>query len=557
MKKWKFTFTLVGFLILSFIIIFRLIQFQLINHDFWKALAQGQQRFFLESEADRGEIFITDKNRERHPLAINRKWEYVYISPREINAGDDNPQEVIKFLAETLNIDIGVISRKVNRSHSSFELIKTRLSPEESLSIKNIDFSGIFVREGIVRYFPRNNLASHIVGFLGGSGSGQYGIEGYHNNTLKGDRALQERVKTFGGYFIDRIFGSFEKGEDIFLTIDYNIQFKAESLLRSAQERLDIDGGTILVGDPSTGRIIALANYPDFNPNKFFLEEDFSIFKNDAIQLVYEPGSTFKAITMAIALEEEKITPDTMFNDTGSVRIGGDTIRNFAQRVWGMVDMTTVLGKSINTASVFIAELIGEDLFTEYLDKFGFLNLTGIGLQGEVYSRNLNFKRGYDINLANASFGQGIEVTSMQLFRAFSALANGGRLVNPYIVDRGQDVQMGDRVISERTSLEITTMMVENINYGFSRTARVSGYYVAGKTGTAQVAWSALGIPKRGYSDKTIQSFIGYAPAFNPEFLILVKLDDPKTRTAEYSAAPIFSDLATFIINYYQIPPER
>lgn len=557
MKKWKFTFTLVGFLILSFIIIFRLIQFQLINHDFWKALAQGQQRFFLESEADRGEIFITDKSRERHPLAINRKWEYVYISPRKINAGDDNPQEVIKFLAETLNIDIGVISRKVNRSYSSFELIKTRLSPEESLSIKNIDFSGIFVREGIVRYFPRNNLASHIVGFLGGAGSGQYGIEGYHNNILKGDRALQERVKTFGGYFINRIFGSFEEGEDIFLTIDYNIQFKAESLLRSAQERLDIDGGTILVGDPSTGRIIALANYPDFNPNKFFLEEDFSIFKNDAIQLVYEPGSTFKAITMAIALEEEKITPDTMFNDTGSVRIGGNTIRNFAQRVWGMVDMTTVLGKSINTASVFIAELIGEDLFTEYLDKFGFLNSTGIGLQGEVYSRNLNFKRGYDINLANASFGQGIEVTSMQLFRAFSALANGGRLVNPYIVDRGQDVQMGDRVISERTSLGITTMMVENINYGFSRTARVSGYYVAGKTGTAQVAWSALGIPKRGYSDKTIQSFIGYAPAFNPEFLILVKLDDPKTRTAEYSAAPIFSDLATFIINYYQIPPER
>lgn len=557
MKNWKFNFILSIFFLLVFILIFRLAQFQVINNDYWKALAHAQHKFFLQTESDRGEIFLTDRFGNLHPLAINRSWEYVYISPREMHNKKVDLEEVSATLAEILQLDIEEIIKKTKRSYSSYEVLKRRLSPEEVSLLKGIQFYGVHIKEDDIRYYPQDNLASQVVGFLGGKGFGQYGIEEYYNETLKGSLVLQKGRRLPGGHLINRTFGSLEPGEKIILTIDYNIQFMAETLLEEARENLNIEGGTILVGDPHTGKIIAMATYPNFNPNEFFNEKDFSIFKNPAIQSLFEPGSIFKSITMAIALEEGNITPETIYNDIGFVQIGRHRIRNFAQRTWGTVCMTEALRRSINTAAVFVGELIGNEIFLDYMEKFGFFSPTEINLQGEVYSRNFSFKEGHEINFANATFGQGIEVTPIQLFRAFSALANGGKLVNPHIVKKEEEVLIGKRILSQKTSSEITSMMVSVIDDGWTSAARVPGYLVAGKTGTAQVAWSALGIPKRGYSDNTIQSFVGYAPAFNPSFLILVKLNNPQTKTAEYSAAPIFGDLTRFIIDYYQIPPER
>ncbi len=557
MKGWKFNLVLGVFSLLALIIVFRLSHFQVVNNDYWKALAQGQQKFFLQTKGDRGEIFLTDRSGNLYPLAINRSWEYVYISPREMNEKGIDIEEVSSVLAEILGVDFEKVFERTKKSYSSYEALKARLLPQEVSLLREANLTGVYIKEDNIRYYPQDNLASHVVGFLGGESSGQYGIEGYYNETLEGSQALQEGERLPRGYLISRTFGSLDSGEGLVLTIDYNIQFMAEKLLENTGEALNIEGGTILVGDPHTGRIIALANYPNFNPNEYFYERDFSIFKNPAVQSLFEPGSIFKPITMAIALEEGKMTPETMFTDPGLIQIGGRTIRNYAQRTYGRVSMTEALEKSINTAAVFAEREVGHDVFMKYLEKFQFFNPTGVDLQSETYSENLNFKKGYEINFANAAFGQGIDVTSMQLFKAFSALANGGRLVNPHIVDRGEDILPGERVISQKASSEITAMMVSVTENGFASTARVPGYYVAGKTGTAQVAWSALGISKSGYSDKTIQSFIGYAPAFDPAFLILVKLDNPQARTAEYSAAPIFGELAKYITDYYQIPPER
>lgn len=355
------------------------------------------------------------------------------------------------------------------------------------------------------------------------------------------------------------------KGSDIFLTIDYNIQFQAERLLEKAKEDLDIEGGLITVIEPSSGKIFALANFPNFDPNDYSKADDFQIFQNSAIQRFYEPGSVFKPITMASALNEGKITPQTTYIDKGMLSIGGYNIYNFAKRTYGEKTMTEVLENSINTGAVFAERQLGNELFLDYLTKFGFFDPTGIDLQGEVSSENREFKKGYEVNFATASYGQGIQITPIQLVRAFCAIANGGKLVRPYIVEKvskeGKVIETKPElsehsVISSKTVSQLTAMMVSVIEKGFSQKAKIPHYYIAGKTGTSQVSFSSLDIDKKGYSDKTWQSFIGFAPAFDARFLILIKLDNPKASTAEYSAVPIFHELARYIINYLEIPPD-
>ena len=551
MKK-KVDFILILLTFFCVLIIGRLFSFQILDNEYWKALAQGQQRFFSEKEGERGEIYLSAHRSDLFPLAVNRGWEFAYLVPTEINKDEENVEEIAQKLSQILDLDKENIIERINKERSMYERLKSRLSPQEVEALKNEDIPGLYISQENVRYYPQENLASHVVGFLGGDNQGQYGVEGYFNDILKGLSSFEERDRLLG-----RSFSESQKGQDIVLTIDYNIQFMAEKMLRDASNTLNIDGGTILVGDPNTGRIIALANYPDFNPNNYSEEIDLKRFKNFSIQTIFEPGSIFKSITLAIALEEGKITPQTVYKDEGSVRIGGYTLRNYGRRVWGDQTMSEILEKSINTGAVHAQRLVGNEIFTDYLEKFEFFKPTGIELQGEVFSQNLSFKRGYEVNYANASFGQGIEVTSMQLFKAFSALANGGRIIDPYIIEGNSRVDQSRRVISPKTSSTITSMMVGVTEDGFAKTARVPGYYVAGKTGTAQVAWSALGVNKRGYSDKTIQSFIGYAPAIDPAFVMLVKLHNPSANTAEYSAAPIFGELAKYILDYYQIPPNR
>jgi cell division protein FtsI (penicillin-binding protein 3)/stage V sporulation protein D (sporulation-specific penicillin-binding protein) len=257
---------------------------------------------------------------------------------------------------------------------------------------------------------------------------------------------------------------------------------------------------------------------------------------------------------MAGALEEGKITPKTTYIDKGIVKIGGYTIYNYGKKVWGKRTMTEVLEKSINTGAVFVERKLGNNLFLKYIENFGFFEKTGIDLP-EIYSENKEFKKGYEINFATASFGQGIEITPIQLVRAYCAIANGGRLVTPYL-NSDKKPELSKPVISSKTASQLATMLVSVVDNGFAKPAHIPGYYIAGKTGTSQVPFTSLGIKKRGYSEKTWQTFIGFFPAFDPQFLILVKLDNPKTKNSEYSAVPIFHDLAEYIINYYQIPPD-
>jgi len=345
-------------------------------------------------------------------------------------------------------------------------------------------------------------------------------------------------------------------GTSIDLTIDYNIQFMAERLLEEAVTDLNAVSGTVIVGKPDTGEILALANFPTFNPNNYSDNLDLGIFKNNAAQALFEPGSAFKPIIMAFAMEEDIVTPQDTYYDKGYEIVSGYALRNYNRRSWGEVSMTEIMKQSINTGMVYVQQKIDNDLFLDYLDRFGFFEKTNIDLQGEVYSENASFKQGYDVNFANVSFGQGIEITPIQLLTSFMTLANGGVPVRPYLAKNfNPEPDTGPRIISRSTASKITSMLISVVEDGTARAAQVPGYHIAGKTGTAQIPWSLLGENRRGYSNETVQTFVGYGP-LDPEFVILVKMTRPQAPTAEVTVVPVFQKLADYILTYKQIPPD-
>ena len=544
----------------------RLFFIQVVEGDRWKALAQGQQKFFSQVEGNRGEILLEDSSLQGGylSLATNKEWEFVYISPKEILDYPERIEEITEILSNTLDINKDIIVEKIQKTDSDFELIKRKLNQEEIEVFRTIGLPGVHVATEDVRYYPREKFSSQLVGFMGGEGTGQYGVEGYYDDILKGKEGFQISERSVKG-FLRMLQTTFEEGYDVVLTMDYNIQSVAEQLLQEYKSRLEFSSAQIIVGNPNTGEIIAMAEFPNFDLNEYAQESSAAIFQNSAIQKIFEPGSVFKPITMSMALDMQKVTPQTKYVDTGLLKIGGYTIQNFAQKTWGERTMIEVLEKSINTGAVFAENQIGHQNFLKYVEKFGFFDKTGIDLQGEISSLNPNLKNGHEINFATASFGQGIEITPIQLFRGMSVIANGGKLIRPYVVSKIiQDGRvkeiipevLNQSVISQQAANQLATMMVNVVEKGYGKEAKIPGYYIAGKTGTAQVPWSAIGINKAGYSDQTVQSFIGFAPAYHPRFLILVKLDNPKAQTAEYSAAPIFHDLAKYIVDLWQIPPD-
>ncbi len=499
----------------------RLIELQIFKGDFYKSLSKGLRISVDQDFTERGKILF----RNGEELAINVSLPSLRLNCQEI----ENKEETASILSQILNLPENLILEKI-KSNSPYLLIKRKLSQEEVEALKKLKLKGVFIEEERVRYYPYGKLASKIVGFLNSEGKGQYGLEEYY----------------------DKILSS---GRDIVLTLDYNLQFKAEKLLEKAKEKLDIEGGQIIVIDPNGGEVFAMADFPNFDPNEYQKENDFEIFKNGATQKLFEPGSIFKPITIAAAIEEKKITPETTFIDRGNVKIGGWTIYNFENKVWGERTITEILEWSINTGAVFVEQQLGHHLFLKYLEKFGIFEKTGIDLP-EIYSENKEFKKGYEVNFATASFGQGIELTPIQIVRAISAIANGGKLINPHLL-LDDKVKKEERiVISQDTALSLTKMLVSVVENGYGKRAKLSGYWIAGKTGTSQIPYASLGIRRKGYSDKTWQSFIGWVPAFNPKFLFLVKLDNPKAKAAGVSTTSIAKELIEYLINYYQIPPD-
>lgn len=557
---------LIGLVIIIFFIIFlRLFQLQVIKHDFYKALAQDQHEFFQKTIPKRGEIFIKDLYSEKlYPLAVNKELNVVYAAPKNI----ENKREAADKLAKILKIDNEEVFNILNKKDDPYEIIKNKITDDIAEKIKNENIIGVGTAPEIIRYYPGNYLAANIVGFLGYQGNkkaGQYGIEGYYNDRLEGTMGFLEIEKDASGNWIS--FGlksskAPKDGDDIILTVDHTIQYISEKKITEAVEKSGAERGDLIVMDPKTGSIIALAQYPSYNPNEYFKEKDMGVFLNPGIYSVYEPGSVQKPITLAIGIDLGKISPNTTYVDTGAVKIDGWTIQNSDYNANGRQTMVQVLEKSLNTGSVFVQQQINKDDFYKYLKNFGFNELTGIEVAGEAKGDISNLKEKKDIDYATASFGQGISTTPLAMLNAISSFANGGKLMKPHIVSEfisadGEsekvEPQIIRQVVSEKTANLVSAMMVSVVENGHAQKAKINGYKFAGKTGTAQISKK----DGRGYeADATTHTFIGFGPVPNPRFSILIKLDKPTSSPwAEGTVVPMFKELAQELVNYYNIPP--
>ncbi|MFH1744889.1 MAG: penicillin-binding protein 2 [bacterium] len=603
----------------------KLYSLQILKYDLYAATAESQHLIYNKLEPNRGRIFIRDgkseENNKLYPLADNKDFALVYAIPKIISHADETAEKLYEiFDKDNVEKEVEEIIQKdeyfststmenlkgnEREQREEFKKIKKEkeieLREEEvkkeylkKLSLKDDPYEPLkrkvdddllqkvidariegigYVREPY-RYYPEKNIGSHLLGFVGYEGEnrkGMYGLEGFFNNELAGESGSIRTERAADGQQIileDREYKKANDGDDIVLTINRSIQYESCRKLEAAAENYGAEGGTVIVMEPETGAILAMCSWPDYDPNNYGAAIEADVYNNPAIFNAYEPGSVFKVMTMAAAIDQNKITPNTTYYDNGFLMEDRwpQPIKNSdfeTSGAHGVTDMVVALEKSLNTGAIFAMKKTGEEIFADYVKKFGFGEKTGIELETESSGNIaiLNRKALYSFELATASFGQGITATPLQLVASFAVIANGGILMKPYLVSevitssgdvsKTMPVQI-ERVISERAALLVSGMMVSVVDNGHSKRAAVPGYYVAGKTGTAQVA------SRGGYGEKTIHTFIGFAPVEEPKFVILVKLDAPKIGVyAESTTAPLFGELAKFILDYYKVPVER
>jgi len=558
----RMNYVLLFFLIAMAALLARLFMLQIVQHREYLVLAAQQHRLVEEIMPERGAIFAKSRGDELIPLAMNRTFGNVAVSPRDLK----DPSSVAVILGQILDIKKEEILPKLLKQNDPYEVIAKKIEPSQKEEIEKRKIKGVFVEEEKRHVYPHKTLAAHVLGFVNQEAEGKYGLERIYERDLTGERGMLEGVKDAAGFWIAlgrKIVRPSRNGASLVLTIDYNIQLKAEEALAKAREKWKAASGSILVTEPGTGKILALAALPVFDPNFYAKEKDLSVFLNPLVESRYELGSVLKPLTMASGLEEGVVYPETTYVDEGAVKVRGYTIRNFDLNAHGKQTMTQILEKSLNTGAAYVAKLLGMHRQEEYLRRFGLDGKTGIDLPGEVGGDLSNLKTGREIEFYTASFGQGIAITPLQLASAIGAIANGGTLMKPYVVERIIDdagnttvrsPEARRRVIATSTAEMVTKMLVSAVRSGFENRASVKGYFVAGKTGTAQIPRS----DGRGYSDDVIHTFVGYAPAFRPRFLILLKLDKPQgNRFAANTLTSAFHDLAEFILNYYEIPPDE
>ncbi len=557
-------------LLAALIIIARLFVLQVIERKYYSALALNNHEIYKQLYPRRGSVFFQDTRdkTKKYPAAVNRQYYLLYAVPRDIPP--DQISSTTDFLAGILNYtpeEKNILLAKLSKGADPYEPIAKKVSEELRNQIQSANLSGINTAGQEFRYYPEGNLAANILGFTGqnvsGDLSGRYGIEGFWDKSLTGKSGFLAGERGALGSLIplaDRTLKQAEDGADLLLTIDRNLQYKACARLREGYEKYQAKSAALILMDPKTGAILSMCSLPDFDPNNYSDVKDVGVYNNTAIFTPYEPGSVFKPIIMSAALDLGLLNPFTTYTDTGERIINGHKIHNALNKTYGLATMTNVLESSINTGMIWVEEKIGQSRFEEYVEKFGFGKKTGIGLDTEAAGDISSLSKSAEIYNAVGSFGQGFTATPLQLVTAYAALANGGRMPKPYIIDEtrrpnGQVEKtepQSEVVISPNADKLITAMLISVVERGGSKIAKNSDYYVAAKTGTAQIA-------SRGkYSaDDTNHTFIGYFPASYPKLVLFVKYETPQANWAESTVAPVFKDVAKFSMDYYGIPGDK
>jgi cell division protein FtsI (penicillin-binding protein 3) len=539
-------------------LISRLAFLQIIQHDTLVAKSEKQYLSTVKTHFGRGVIY----DRNLNELARNVEVESVYVNPSEVQ----DRKSVARTLATTLGLNRGQVYKKIS-AKKHFVWIKRKCSLAEVAKLKKAGLAGVrFVAEQ-KRFYPKRELAASVLGFVGMDNQGLAGIEHAYQSKLKGVTVRQVTERDARGRSIqshEDLQSSNPSGYDISLTLDEVIQFTTEYHLKKQVERFKADSGMAVVMNPHTGEIYAMANVPQFNPNRYGAFPSKS-WKNNIIASSYEPGSIFKPIVAAAALDKGLARPqDIFFCENGMMKIGKVNIGEASDHKFGWLSMRDIIAKSSNIGAIKIAQQVGKNSFYDYIRKFGFGQKSGLPLPGESAGQLKSPKNWTELSLASISFGHEIAVTPIQMISAMAAIANGGNLMEPHVkhalIKDGQVVEQFEpkkirRVISEKTSRQLAEVLKSVVKTGTGKKAGLDGYDVAGKTGTAQ----KYNTETRSYSKtEFVSSFIGFAPADSPRLVILVMIDNPKgSHWGSVVAAPVFRKIAKKALRYLNVPSSK
>ncbi len=490
-------------------------------------------------------------------LAVSVDVDSLYAVPSEVR----DPAGAAGELSSILDRDQAHVHDLLTRA-SSFVWVQRKLSDTESAAVEALDLPGLYFLRESKRVYPKGGLGASVLGFAGMDNQGLEGVEYGFEQVLRGEPGRIEAEFDADERHIPRAtYNHFpaNPGDDIYLTIDEVLQYVAERALSRMVEEQDASGGSVVLMEPSTGRILAMATHPGFDPNDW-KEADPRVWQNAAIASPDHPGSVFKAITAAMAVESGVASIDSEYHDPGYVRVPGATIRNWDLGALGDTDLPTAFAESSNVVFSKIAEEIGKERFYGFLDQFGFGRSTGIQLPGEANGMIPPESTARPVDLAVMSFGQTLTVTPLQMASAVSAIVNGGTLMRPLVVDRvgrGDDLEYVEpeairRVVSEETARVLRELMVHTVSEGSGSPAAIAGYRVGGKTGTAQKT-----VEGRVSEDDFISTFVGFAPAENPSVLCFVAIDEPQQeRFGSVVAAPVFHEVVKEALRHLNVPPD-
>ncbi len=557
---WRIWALFTFFIIFFGFIVVRLFYWQIILGDELRAEAAAQYNLSLTIPAIRGTIATSDGS----PIAMNAPASLVYAEPK--NIADMNI--FTKLVAPILHVDEASVSSQLMIPNRVWVPLAHKVDNSVKDELTGLSLKGLGFEPEPKRYYPEASMAASLLGFVGadqnGIDQGYFGLEGFYDRLLRGRDGSIDLQKDVQGAAIlvgDTKRIEAQDGSSLTLYIDRTVQHIVEERLNEGIAKYGAKAGTVTVMDPKTGGILAMASYPSYDPGSFGAY-DRVLYPNPVVASSYEPGSTFKVLVMSGALQEGLVKADTKVDESGPVHVSGYDIRTWNNEYHGPITMAQILEYSSNVGMVYVQQKLGKDKFLKYLHGYGIGEPTGIDLQEES-SPDLRADRDWkDIDLATASFGQGIAVTPVQMVRAVAAIANGGWLMEPHMVKEitdasGKKIEVKPKkireVISQAAASSLTEMMILAVDKGEAQWAKPAGYRIAGKTGTAQ-------IPVAGHYDptKTNASFIGFAPADNPKFVMLVTLSEPQSSPwGSETAAPLFFNIARDLFTYYSIPSSQ
>lgn len=547
------------FILFDICVFFRLFYWQVIASDRLKNEAASQHLIRMELPASRGDIVTADG----YPLVINQNAYLIFGEPKNI----ENIEQFSRSVGEILSIDPASISAQLHIPDRLWVPIQHKVEEQKVQELQKLELKGIGFEKEPKRFYPESSMSAHLLGFIASDQNGQdkgyFGLEGYYDRELKGKNGSLsvERDVTGAPILIgETIRVEPEDGRMLVLWMDRSIQRIVEERLKEGLSKYGAKSGSVIVMEPSTGGILAMASYPSYSPGEYW-EYPKEFYANPVVNDGFEPGSIIKPLIMALGIEKNAVTPETTMEETGAVEVSGYRIKTWNDQYHGHITMTDVLKNSSNVGMVFVQKRLKNDAFLSAIRDFGFGSPTDIDLEDEQSPSLRSDKEWREIDYATASFGQGIAVTPIQMIRAMATIANGGYLMEAKVVKEIQEDAVGKiteiqpkaikRVFSEKTVKQVTGMMIEAVEGGDAKWAKPKGYKIAGKTGTAQ-------IPVEGVYDekKTIASFIGFAPADNPRFIMLVTLHEPSSsQWGSETAAPLFFSIVKDIFLYLGIPP--